>query len=196
MEAMAPSAVDNHDLLQRARCDPEALGQLYDRHYGGVLRYCIHRLFVREAAEDVTSQVFLEVARRIQRFPGTSENDFANWLYAIASNLAAACIRDFRRRKALLEAAAREGRIRISDPAGNQDELDWPHLYAAIAALPDRDQAIVTLRSFEDLSFEQIGAVLDMKPTAARVAFPPGARQTPREAGRPLRPYARRINRV
>ena len=168
---MATSADDNDDLLQRARCDSQALGQLYDLHYAGVLRYCIHRLFVREVAEDVTGQVFLEIARRIRRFAGTTDLDFANWLYAIASNQAAACIRDTRRRKILLEAAAREGRFRISDPAGNQDELDWPRLYAAIATLPDRDQAIVTLRSFEELSFEQVGTVLQMKPTAARVAF-------------------------
>ncbi len=168
---MATSADDNHDLLQRARCDSQALGQLYDLHYAGILRYCIHRLFVREAAEDVTGQVFLEVARRIRQFPGSTGADFANWLYAIASNQAAACIRDTRRRKALLEAAARQGRIRVSDPSGNPDELDWPRLYAAIANLSERDQTIVTLRSFEDLSYEQIAVVLEMKPTAARVAF-------------------------
>ncbi len=171
MEAMAASADVSRDLLQRARCDAEALGRLYDRHYGGILRYCIHRLFVREVAEDVTGQVFLEVARRVRQFAGAGEDDFANWLYAIASRQVAACIRDTLRRKALLEAAAREGRIRISNPAGSSDELDWPHLYAAIAALPDRDQAIVTLRSFEDLPFERIAAVLEIRPTAARVAF-------------------------
>jgi RNA polymerase sigma-70 factor, ECF subfamily len=169
--AMATSADDNDDLLQRARCDSQALGQLYDLHYAGVLRYCIHRLFVREVAEDVTGQVFLVVAQRIRQFPGSAESDFANWLYAIASNQAAACIRDTQRRRQLFEAAARQGRIRVSDPAGSQDDLDWPHLYAAIASLPDRDQAIVTLRAFEGLSFEQVGAVLQMKPTAARVAF-------------------------
>lgn len=171
MEAMATSADDLNRLVQRARCDAGALGQLYDHHYGGVLRYCIHRLFVRAVAEDVTSQVFLEVARRVRHFAGTTAADFANWLFAIASNQVAAYIRDSRRQRQLLEAAAREGRLRISDPAGNSDALDWPHLYAAIARLPERDQAIVTLRSFEDLSYEQIATVLDMKPVAARVAF-------------------------
>ena len=171
MEAMATST-DKLDLLvQRAGGDAEALGRLYDRYYPGILRYGIHRLFLREAAEDVTGQVFLEVARRIRQFPGCTEQDFANWLYAIASRQVAAYIRDSRRRRQLLEAAARQGRIRLSDPARDPAELDWPHLYAAIASLPDRDQAIVTLRSFEDLSYEQIATVLDMKPTAARVAF-------------------------
>lgn len=171
MGAMATTPDDTNDLVQRARSDAEAFGLLYDRYYSRILRYCLHRLFVREVAEDVTSAVFLDVARQIRRFPGTTEDDFANWLYAIASNQVRACIRDGKRRRVLLEEAARQGRIRVSDPSGSPDELDWPHLYAAIANLPERDQAIVTLRSFEAMPFEQIATVLNLKPTAARVAY-------------------------
>jgi len=49
---MAERPDEGAELLRRARRDPQALGLLYDRHYPGVLRYCMHRLFVREAAED------------------------------------------------------------------------------------------------------------------------------------------------
>lgn len=171
MGAMATTSDGMNDLVRQARSDAEALGLLYDRYYPRILRYCVHRLFVREVAEDVTSAVFLDVARQIWQFTGTTEDDFANWLYAIASNQASACIRDGKRRRALLEEAARQGRIRVSDPSRNPDELDWPHLYAAIAELSERDQAIVTLRSFEAMPFEQIATVLNMKPAAARVAY-------------------------
>lgn len=170
MEAMA-STGNGGDLVQRAARDSEALGRLYDRHYPGVLRYCVHRLFVREAAEDVTSAVFLEVARRIRGFGGRTEQDFRNWLYAIATNQVNAHVRKTARRKALLEAAARQRRIGLGGASGGQDSLDWATLYEAIAALRPREQAIVTLRSFENMAYEQIAAVLEIKPVAARVAF-------------------------
>ena len=170
MEAMA-STGDGGDLVQRAARDSEALGRLYDRHYPGVLRYCVHRLFVREAAEDVTSEVFLEVARCIRGFTGRTERDFGNWLYAIATNQVNAYLRKASRRKALLASAARQRRIGLGGSSGGQDCPDWATLYEAIAALSPRQQAIVTLRSFENLPYEQIAAVLGIKPVAARVAF-------------------------
>ena len=169
--AVVTGAGNGDDLVRRARRDAQSLGQLYDRHYAGVFRYCVHRLFVREAAEDVTSQVFLHVAEQIRSFSGSTEADFRNWLYAIAGNQANAYLRKRARRKALLEAAARQGRIAVKAGSDCPGELDWPKLYEAIAALSPREQTIVTLRSFEGWPFEQIAAALEIKPVTARVAF-------------------------
>ena len=156
-------------LVQRARHDAEALGRLYDRHYPGVLRYCVHRLFLREVAEDVTSSVFLQVAGSIRNFTGLTEDDFRNWLYAIAGNQVNAYIRKTVRRKALLKAAGRQRLVEVGSSA-DTDNLDWSALYQEIAKLSDREQTIVALR-IENLPYEQIAAVLDIKPIAARVAF-------------------------
>ncbi|KPK79866.1 MAG: hypothetical protein AMJ81_12685 [Phycisphaerae bacterium SM23_33] len=169
--AMAPSPDEAEQLLRRARRDGQALGRLYDRHYDGVYRYCVHRLFLREAAEDVTSEVFLQVARQIRTFAGATESDFRNWLYAVAGRQVAAYLRKAARRKALLEAAAYQGRLTASRTEDCQDELDWPSLYQAIAGLSEREQTVVTLRGFEELPYEQIAVVLNVKPAAARVVF-------------------------
>ncbi len=163
------SRVSADGLVQRARHDAEALGRLYDRHYPGVLRYCVHRLFLREVAEDVTSAVFLQVAGGIRNFVGLTEDDFCNWLYAIAGNQVNAYIRKTVRRKALLEAAVR-GRFVVVGSSADTDHLDWSALYQGIAGLSDREQAIVALR-IENMPYERIAAVLDIKPTTARVAF-------------------------
>ena len=74
------------DMVLRARSDAEALGKLYERSYDRVFRYCVRRLFLKEMAEDVTAAVFLHVAERVRDFRGTSEREFRNWLYAIATN--------------------------------------------------------------------------------------------------------------
>jgi len=54
---------NNDDLVLRARTDADALGRLYDLYYERIFHFCLSRLFYKEAAEDVTSIVFLTVAR-------------------------------------------------------------------------------------------------------------------------------------
>ena len=58
------------DLVLRARTEADALAGLYELYYERIFRFCVHRLFSKEAAEDVTSTVFLEVARKIRTFTG------------------------------------------------------------------------------------------------------------------------------
>jgi DNA-directed RNA polymerase specialized sigma24 family protein len=58
--------------------------------------------------------------------------------------------------------------------AGNADksfEPDWPGLYAAILRLKPRHQTIVTLRFFENFSYEQIAQILDIKEANVRVTL-------------------------
>jgi len=162
-----PSCRD--DLILRARTDADALGQLYELYYERIFRFCVHRLFIKEVAEDVTSTVFLEVARRIRTFGGRTEQDFRNRLYAIAANQANAYIRKTSRRKQLLaKAAAPAVLLRKNEAAG---ELDWPQLYAAILKLKPEHQTIITLRFFENLDFEQIAKILDAREATVRVTL-------------------------
>jgi RNA polymerase sigma-70 factor (ECF subfamily) len=160
---------EDNDLVLKAKTQAEALGRLYEMYYERIFRFCVHRLFNKEIAEDVTSAVFLHVARGISGFKGRSEQDFRNWLYAIAANQANAYIRKSSRRKKLLAEAAES--IAPAE-AGNADksfEPDWPGLYAAILRLKPRHQTIVTLRFFENFSYQQIAQILDVKEANVRV---------------------------
>ena len=49
--------------------------------------------------------------------------------------------------------------------------LDWPRVYQSIATLRSREQAIVTLRFFEQMSHAEIAATLNLRPGAVRVAL-------------------------
>jgi RNA polymerase sigma factor (sigma-70 family) len=44
-------------------------------------------------------------------------------------------------------------------------------VYQALLTLKPRDQSIITLRFFEDMSHEQIAGILDMQPPAVRTAL-------------------------
>src|SRR6476660_8073711 len=93
------------DVVVRAHHDRAAFALLYDHYYPQVLRYCVRRLFVRAVAEDVTSEVFLSVARALRDFAGTTETDFRRWLFRIASNAINAHQRQSARHDALRQAA-------------------------------------------------------------------------------------------
>ncbi len=162
---------EDNDLVLRAKTQAEALGRLYELYYERIFRFCVHRLFNKEIAEDVTSAVFLQVARGIRGFKGRSEQDFRNWLYAIAANQANAYIRRTSRRKKLLAEAAGSMRPVTAGSADMSFEPDWPRLYAAILKLKPKHQTIVTLRFFENFSYEQVAQILDVKEATLRVTL-------------------------
>jgi RNA polymerase sigma-70 factor (ECF subfamily) len=169
--AKIATRTDNDDLVQRARTDAEALGRLYDKYYDRILRFCLCRVFSREAAEDITSVVFLTVARGIGGFKGRTQADFRNWLYRISVNQANSYIRKTSRRNRLFEKAARMMQIRRTDSADHPGGLDWPTLYAAILKLKPKHQTIITLRFFENLEFEQIAEIVKARPSTVRVTL-------------------------
>jgi RNA polymerase sigma-70 factor (ECF subfamily) len=171
--AMAKLAeqTEENDLVQRAKTQAEALGRLYELYYERIFRFCVYRLFNKEIAEDVTSAVFLQVARGIRSFRGQSEQDFRNWLYAIAANQANAYIRKSSRRKKLLAEAADFITASDNDRPDNSSEPDWPRFYAAILKLKPKHQTIVTLRFFENFKYEQIAKIINVKEVTVRVTL-------------------------
>ncbi len=157
-------------LVIRARTDGEALGQLYEVYYPRVYRFCVHRLFDRGAAEDVTSTVFLQVSGKIRTFKGQTEAEFRNWVYAIAVNHANAYIRKASRRKKLFAKAAASLAI-DNDNTDGSEETSWPMLYQAILKLKPKHQTIITLRFFEEMDFEQIGKIVNARSASVRVTL-------------------------
>jgi len=49
--------------------------------------------------------------------------------------------------------------------------MDWPRLYEAILKLKPQHQTIVTLRFFENLQYEQISQILNVKEATLRVTL-------------------------
>ncbi len=161
------------ELVVLAKTQAGALGKLYELYYDRIFRFCIHRLFNRTTAEDVTSSVFLTVARTMRDFKGRTEQDFRSWIYTIAANQANAHIRKTMRRKRLLSEALghQEGEEEASADAVAWSRLDWPTLYAAIQELKPEHQTILTLRFFENMDYDEIGRVVDARPATVRVTL-------------------------
>ncbi len=160
-----------NDLVVRARIDREALGELYDMTYPSVFRYCLRRSGNRGLAEDVTSTVFLNVAGSISSFQGTTFQEFRRWVFTIATNEINADCRKTTRRRALLEDAANSGQLRgRACGEGIDENLKRDTLQAALMKLSDQAQAIISLRFFSGLSYDDIADVLNISPGTARTA--------------------------
>ena len=157
------------DLVVRARTESDALAQLYTLYHDRIYRFCMYRLFTDESAEDVTSEVFLQVARKIRTFRGHAEQEFRHWLYAIASNLTNAYIRKTKRRDELFKTAVRAPELGRRGDNRNNLEIDWCTLYRALQQLKPRHQDIIILRFVENMPHEQIATLMGLKPVTVRV---------------------------
>jgi RNA polymerase sigma-70 factor (ECF subfamily) len=158
------------DLVVRAKTEASALARLYELYYDRIYGFCVHRLYNTATAEDITSGVFLTVAGSMRDFKGRTEQDFRAWIYTIAANQANAYIRKTSRRKRLMEDVV--ATRRAAEPGSSPwSQLDWPTLYGAIGELKPEQQTLLTLRFFEDMDYEEISRIMDIKPGTIRVTL-------------------------
>ncbi len=156
---------DDGQLIVRARRDPAAFVRLYRRHYDAVFRYCVHRLFERATAEDITADVFLRAVENIGRFRG-NEQQFRNWLYQVATNAVNQHLRKAARRDSWLSSAREQTNHRAANCEPSAEKLAL--LRDAVLALKPRYQTIITLRFFENMKLIEIAEVLGSSPGTVR----------------------------
>lgn len=157
---------DSGRIVTEARYDPVAFVQLYRNYYDQIFRYCAHRLFDRNTAEDITSEVFLKVVQNIGRFNVNGEPQFRSWLYRIATNEVNNHLRKKVGRDGLFERFSEQTNDDTNDPESSAEKLAL--LKKAIFALKPKYQTVITLRFFENLKLTEIAAVLGCSPGTAR----------------------------
>lgn len=143
-----------------------ALESLFDGCYDRIYAYCVHRLFCRTAAEDVTSQIFLAAAKGIGSVSGDGPEVHVRWLYGIATNQCNSYLRQHLRRREIFQQFQAEH----SHHQENVDSSpDWTDVYAAIAQLKEIEQTVITLRFFEEMSYDEIAAIINKRQPGLRV---------------------------
>jgi len=154
-------AANDGQLIAEAHNDAAAFVQLYRRHYDAVFRYCVHRLFDRHIAEDVTSQVFTKAVESFSSFDGT-EQQFCFWLFRIATNAVNQHLRKQIRRERMQQNVQEQVLSEISANSGSEESSHekLAALKAAMLSLKPRYQTIITLRFFENLKPAEIAEVL------------------------------------
>ncbi|HSS10524.1 MAG TPA: sigma-70 family RNA polymerase sigma factor [Acidimicrobiales bacterium] len=154
-------------LVERAKVDAHAFGMLYDRHVDGVYRFVYSRLRNRQAAEDVTSDVFVKALRALGRFE-VSGRPFKAWLYQIASNATIDHVRALRLSIDLGEAS------RLASAGAGPEEMalgrvEQSRVWALVGDLPPAQQTALALRLGEDMSTMDIAYVMGKSEGAVKV---------------------------
>ncbi len=151
------NALTDRDLILRARHgDTESFGELIMRYQTSVFNVCYRILHERGEAEDLAQETFIRAYDRIHTFD--IEREFGPWIRRVAANL---CLNTIESQKVTSELDDE----RDADPAQLPEAVQEVHerseqIRLALASLPAHYRAVVELRHFQELSYEEIAAEL------------------------------------
>jgi RNA polymerase sigma-70 factor (ECF subfamily) len=151
---------DELNLIDQARTDREAFGELYARYHDKIYNYIYYRTGNAEDAEDLTAKVFMRAMQHIGRYEDQGV-PFSAWLYRIAHNLVANWHRDNSRRQILSLDDIAQWRVSEDSPEFTAQLMDdKAALLASIRRLPADRQELLTLKFVENLSNVEIGNIM------------------------------------
>ena len=140
--------------------DREASAELVVRYQRPIYNAAFWVLRKAEDANDVTQDVFLKVAERLDDYD--PEYKFFSWIYRIAVNEALNLLRRNGREEALddeIEIPAGES----SNPERRAGEAELAkRIQGALMHMATNDRLVLTLRHFSECSYQEIGEILDV----------------------------------
>lgn len=161
MDDLAPR--DERLLIARAkRGDTAAFEALVNHHAQLVYNLALRTLQNQQEAEDVAQEAFVRAWRGLPRF--REQARFQTWLYRIVTNL---CYNRLPRLRRELEALPQDEVDSLPDTQQGVETAVISHqqqqqLQQAIDHLPESYRMLITLRHLQQMSYDEIAAVMDM----------------------------------
>lgn len=152
------SAPPDRDLILRARRgEAEAYGELVTRYQTSVFNVCYRILYERREAEDLAQEAFIRAYERLATFD--LERPFGPWIRRVAANLCLNQLSARRPESAELDEERDAGADHMPEAAYDVRERS-EQIRAALASLPAQYRAVVELRHYQDMSYDEIAAAL------------------------------------
>jgi len=162
---------DESLLIERARHEPEAFGELYRRYVTRIYRYHYRHLGNHAEAEDLTSRTFFQALRAIHRYQPQG-GTFQAWLFRIAHNLMANFYRDQSRHPGVgRDVVTVTPSLEMSLTDRIERAEDTQQLLAALEALPEERKTLILLKFVEQLSNAEIAVVLGKTEGAIKALY-------------------------
>jgi RNA polymerase sigma-70 factor (ECF subfamily) len=192
MAPICDSSQTNRLLSHVGKRDPQALAELFARHRER-LRKMVRlrldgRLRGRISSSAILEEVFHDVERRIEEYPGNRSQSFFLWLREVTGERLQQLHRQHLGKAAVevgqeihlhsgampeVNAASMAAQL-MGDRASNQAALRADlllQLQTALNGLDSLDRELLALRHFEELSNESAAAVLGLEPAAANIHY-------------------------
>jgi RNA polymerase sigma-70 factor, ECF subfamily len=152
--------LDESRLVELARGDAEAFGELYRRNVDRIYTYIFYRVGNAADAEDLTARTFYQALGGIHRYVEQGV-PFLAWLYRIAHNLVA----NHHRTRARWKETSLEQRENLVNPTERPERTVESSerrraLLSAIRRQPEERQHLLVLKFAERLSNEEIGRLM------------------------------------
>ncbi len=164
--AVIPPDADGRLLERCRRGDMHAFETLFTKYHAYIYNVSLGMLGNGEDAADVTQETFLRVHRNLDRFRG--EATFSTWIYRVAVNL---CISELRRRSrsrlqffedVALPEDGQEEELGPSPQDALQLQEERRMVRQILVALPPNYRAVMVLRHFQQLTYDEIAEVLQL----------------------------------
>lgn len=153
---------DEITLIDKAKTDPVAFGELYKEYVERIYNYIFYRIGSTKDAEDLTGKVFFKAMNHIQGYRHMGL-PFSAWLYRIAHNLVANYHRDrSRKREISLDdlpgQVLQQIELQPETRVVRRQEVD--DLLATIRDLAPNRQEVLILKFVDQLSNAEIGLIM------------------------------------
>ena len=153
---------DEIALIDRAKNDPTAFGELYEYYVERIYNYIYYRTGSARDAEDLTGKVFFKAMNHIKGYKHMGL-PFSAWLYRIAHNLVANYHRDRSKKQEIAldhvpgQLIAQTGSLPESRLVKNQEV---EALLRTIRDLAPIRQELLILKFVDELSNVEIGQIM------------------------------------
>jgi RNA polymerase sigma-70 factor, ECF subfamily len=155
-------------IVQRARLgDKEAFGVLYTTYFTPLYRYMYFRVKNKLDADDLTQEVFLKAYAAFPRYTYAGGSPLA-YFYTIARNL---LIDHYRKKTVPVADEGAAEKLRDDTPGAEAlaiQKEEYERVRAHMMVLPEDQQEALTLRFIEELSTQEIAALMEKNEAAVR----------------------------
>lgn len=155
------TTADDSEIIARAKRDPEAFGEIYEKYVDRIYNYVYRRVGNVHDAEDLTSRTFYRALAHLSTYEDKGVPVSA-WLFRIAHNLLANWHRDRGRRPEV----ALDGLILRTEASHQHPEAytlgedNARELLEAISKLDGPRQELLFLKFGDGLSNAEIGEIM------------------------------------
>lgn len=150
--------------------DANAFAVLVDRYKDLVYTLALRMMKHTEEAEEAAQDTFIKVYKSLDKFKG--ESKFSTWIYRVAYNTCLDRLKKNKRQQYTVEINEyTEHQVKTLDNALENIEAKEREqtIQDCLALLPSEDSFLLTLYYFEELSLDEIGKIVGLKPNNVKV---------------------------
>jgi RNA polymerase sigma-70 factor (ECF subfamily) len=143
-------------IAQAQQGDRRAFGELVHLHHSGVINVVYRMCGDANLAEDAAQEAFIRAWQHLSKY--RPQSPFRNWVYRIATNAALDALRRERETEDVddLPLAAQEDGPEVAAEKAERGE----RVQQAVLALPPASRAVLVLREYEGLAYQEIAETL------------------------------------